>query len=159
MYVSLPELSSLWLISVADGASVFYTSQAKPTTFRNLRSYVLHRLFGAPATTAGQQVSALTSRSFAFGERANVVDRDGVLVPSGWDSWGKIKILRDSFEPSEMSEAWETTMREHAGAPEDLTTGANGAPPRSAAQTYKDVVSDPHSHKVCFLSRSQFLRR
>ncbi|KAJ1550158.1 hypothetical protein HK405_001274, partial [Cladochytrium tenue] len=34
---------------------------------------------------------------FPFVERAQVVDRDNVFVPSGWDSWGKIKVQGESF--------------------------------------------------------------
>ncbi|POW22740.1 hypothetical protein PSHT_00894 [Puccinia striiformis] len=38
--------------------------------------------------------------------KANVVDRDEVLIPMGWDSWGKIKILRDGFDPSVVGNGW-----------------------------------------------------
>lgn len=36
----------------------------------------------------------------------NVVDRERVLVPMGWDSWGKIRILRDGFDAEEVSREW-----------------------------------------------------
>lgn len=36
----------------------------------------------------------------------NVIDRDKILVPPNWDSWGKIRILRDAFEVESVAERW-----------------------------------------------------
>ncbi|KAI9013038.1 dynein light intermediate chain-domain-containing protein [Gaertneriomyces semiglobifer] len=65
------------------GAALFYTSSRYPKTLTDLRAYILHRLH---------------PQSFSFTQRPEVVERDTVLVPSGWDSWGKIGILREGFD-------------------------------------------------------------
>lgn len=36
----------------------------------------------------------------------NVIDRDKIMVPPNWDSWGKIRILRDAFDVEAVSERW-----------------------------------------------------
>ena len=36
----------------------------------------------------------------------NVVDRDKVLIPSNWDSWAKIRILRNGFDVEGVNKAW-----------------------------------------------------
>lgn len=33
--------------------------------------------------------------------------RTEVFVPAGWDSWVKIKVLRDGFDPSEIAKRWD----------------------------------------------------
>lgn len=38
--------------------------------------------------------------------RPNTLDRDRVAIPAGWDSWGKITVLRE-FDPKGWGEAWE----------------------------------------------------
>ena len=75
-----------FLIFLLDGASLFYISKYKPTTLLNLRNYILHRLF------------ASSEIRFPYNLKSQVIDRDSVMVPIGWDSWGKIKALRDEFD-------------------------------------------------------------
>lgn len=36
----------------------------------------------------------------------NVVDREKVLIPPNWDSWGKIRVLRDGFDVESISSGW-----------------------------------------------------
>lgn len=36
----------------------------------------------------------------------NVIDRDKILVPPNWDSWGKIRVLREGFEVEGISTGW-----------------------------------------------------
>lgn len=33
-----------------------------------------------------------------------------MLVPVGWDSWGKITVLRDGFDPARINRAWEASL-------------------------------------------------
>jgi dynein light intermediate chain 1, cytosolic len=63
---------------------------------------------------------------FKFTHPANALDRDRIVIPAGWDSWGKIKILRDDFEPSKWSEGWEKDMESFSFAPPNSTTSTNG---------------------------------
>ncbi|SGY37841.1 BQ5605_C003g01898 [Microbotryum silenes-dioicae] len=136
------------------GAALFFTSHSRPMTFARLRSYILHRLFSPPPTTvsaptalgnqADEAGSVPTStlplnavgsalKAFPFNHRANVVDREEVLVPSGWDSWGKIRVLRDRFDPEAFSRAWDDDVR--SGLGEVSTRGG-------AVAMYEDIVVD-----------------
>lgn len=36
----------------------------------------------------------------------NVIDRDRVLIPPLWDSWGKIRVLREGFDVEGISSGW-----------------------------------------------------
>lgn len=40
----------------------------------------------------------------------NVVDRMAIVVPSGWDSAGKIRLLSETFSPEAVLEAWITDL-------------------------------------------------
>ena len=41
----------------------------------------------------------------------NVVDRMAIVVPSGWDSVGKIRLLSETFSPEAMLESWTIDLR------------------------------------------------
>jgi len=47
----------------------------------------------------------------------NVIERDKILVPPNWDSWGKIRILREGFELETVGDAWSIEIQD---PPEDL---------------------------------------
>lgn len=47
----------------------------------------------------------------------NVIDRDKIVIPPCWDSWGKIRILREGFEMEEISNAWSVEIQDEP-APE-----------------------------------------
>jgi dynein light intermediate chain 1 len=59
---------------------------------------------------------------FPFPHRPNALDRDRIIIPAGWDSWGKIAVLRDSFDSRAWGEAWERDL-----ASEDEEPVADGA--------------------------------
>ncbi|KAJ3337152.1 hypothetical protein HDU93_001533 [Gonapodya sp. JEL0774] len=107
------------------GASLVYTSTSKPHTSTALRSYILHRLLHQlPPSTASDPSSGTSSPrqlpSFPFLRRAQVVDRDAVLVPTGWDSWGKIRVLRDGFDCPSAADTG-------SGSPQSSIDGGSGA--------------------------------
>ncbi|KAK5073598.1 hypothetical protein LTR64_007264 [Lithohypha guttulata] len=58
-------------------------------------------------------IQSLLKREVA---KHNVIDRDKILVPPNWDSWGKIRILRDAFEPETIAERWSIEIQ----SPPDL---------------------------------------
>ncbi|KAK0533974.1 hypothetical protein OC835_002836 [Tilletia horrida] len=117
------------------GAALFYTSHTRPQSFDVLRSYVLHRLFpplpatGAAAAAsaeangarpgiggtststnagAGASGAAATAISFPFNHRAaTLAERETLLVPTGWDSWGKINALREGFDCKGWGLGWD----------------------------------------------------
>jgi dynein light intermediate chain 1 len=41
------------------------------------------------------------------------------VVPAGWDSWGKIVVLRDGFEAKTWGEAWERDLESDNNLSED----------------------------------------
>ncbi|KZO98132.1 DLIC-domain-containing protein [Calocera viscosa TUFC12733] len=110
------------------GAALFYTTHA-PQTLANLRSYALHLLF-IPTPVAPNE--PLPRNPFPFAQRANALDRDRILIPVGWDSWGKIKILREDFDVRRWGEGWES----------DLDSG-EAAPVGGAQDWFKEILG-PH---------------
>ncbi|KAI9263502.1 dynein light intermediate chain-domain-containing protein [Helicostylum pulchrum] len=89
---------TLRCICMKYGAALFYTSTLHPHTYHNLREYILHR------------VLTTSTKPYPFHIKAQVIERDTVLVPSGWDSWGKIKILREGFDCENLSDGWDADM-------------------------------------------------
>ncbi|WWC57570.1 uncharacterized protein I303_100102 [Kwoniella dejecticola CBS 10117] len=114
-------------ICLAYGASLFYTAPTQPTTYSLLRSYLLHRLYTVPPTLSLTTTNTSTaqidptptihtaSTRFPFPHRANVLDRDAVMVPSGWDSWGKVNVLREGFDPARIGTAFQNSLRRFKG--------------------------------------------
>ncbi|KAF8138908.1 dynein light intermediate chain-domain-containing protein [Boletus edulis] len=117
------------------GAALFYTTP-QPSTLNVLRQYTLHLLFTPPAPSpgvaAGMEAPAPIRNPFVFHHRPNTLDRDRIVVPAGWDSWGKIGVLREGFEARLWGEAWDTGLAEGAE-----TEDAGGA-----KRMYRSLVPD-----------------
>ncbi|KAK2466008.1 hypothetical protein APHAL10511_001649 [Amanita phalloides] len=102
------------------GAALFYTTPL-PATLQVLRQYALHLLFMPPAPSpgmAGADAQAPIRNIFPFRHKPNTLDRDHIVVPAGWDSWGKISVLRDGFDAKAWGEAWERDLDESLTAEE-----------------------------------------
>lgn len=81
----------------------------------------------------------------------NVIDRDKVVVPPNWDSWGKIRVLRDGFDPEVVNNGWSLDIAENQQAltngnseeanaedhPESKNTAAG------AVAYYEEAIRDP----------------
>lgn len=119
----------------SDGAALFYTTP-QPSTLSVLRQYALHLLFMPPApslgVTAGTEAPAPIRNPFVFHHRPNTLDRDRIVVPAGWDSWGKIGVLREGFEARVWGEAWDT----------DLAEGSETEDAGGAKRMYRALVPD-----------------
>ncbi|KAK3807260.1 MAG: dynein light intermediate chain-domain-containing protein, partial [Benniella sp.] len=129
---------TLRTICLKYGASLFYTSIHHPHTFADLRQYILHRLL-TPSTLNNaqqQQQQQQQPSSFPFKLRAQVVERDQVMVPSGWDSIGKIKVLRSGFDCEGVAAGWDDDLRE--GAPAEGVPQANGV-----RKVYEETIRNP----------------
>lgn len=61
----------------------------------------------------------------------NVVERDKVLVPPHWDSWGKIRVLREGFDVEGINLGWSADI-----APDQAETEGG------AVEVYEDVIKD-----------------
>ena len=109
---------------MVDGAALFYTTPV-PANLQVLRQYVLHLLFMPPAPSPGMvtstEVQAPVRKIFPFSHKPNTLDRDRIVVPAGWDSWGKIAVLRDGFDAKMWGEAWERDLEA------DESSGESGA--------------------------------
>jgi len=110
----------------SDGASLFYTTPS-PATLQVLRQYALHLLFmpQAPLSTTAStsETPASVRNPFPFQHKPNTLDRDHIVVPAGWDSWGKITVLRDGFDAKLWGEAW---VQDLEAEDNDEGSGAKG---------------------------------
>ncbi|KAF8969341.1 dynein 1 light intermediate chain [Flammula alnicola] len=117
------------------GAALFYTTPL-PANLQVLRQYALHLLFMPPAPSPGMvvatEVQAPVRHIFPFTHKSNTLDRDRIVVPAGWDSWGKIAVLRDGFDAKMWGEAWEHDL--------DAEEGEAGA-----KKAYANLVPDQGS--------------
>jgi dynein light intermediate chain 1 len=60
--------------------------------------------------TSASEAPAPIRNPFVFHHKPNTLDRDRIVVPAGWDSWGKIGVLRDGFDAKAWGEAWEVDL-------------------------------------------------
>lgn len=83
----------------------------------------------------------------------NVIDRDKIVVPPNWDSWGKIRVLRDGFDVESVSEGWAIDLAHPlpTGKPQAIHSTAEGEifeangksePEGSAVAMYEEQVQD-----------------
>jgi hypothetical protein len=82
---------ALRTVGLEYGAGVFYMSSQRPDTIQQFRSYLLHRLFESTKSRS------LVGSSFPFEGKVQALERDRIMIPSGWDSVGKIKIVKETF--------------------------------------------------------------
>ena len=118
-----------------DGAGLFYTTP-QPTTLNVLRQYALHTLFVPPAPAPDGALDGAVAparNAFPFSHKPNTLDRDRIVVPAGWDSWGKIAVLRDGFDAKAWGEAWEYDLES------DADSGGSEA---GARKQYAALVQD-----------------
>ncbi|KAG9303822.1 hypothetical protein G9A89_018719 [Geosiphon pyriformis] len=129
---------SLRTICLKYGAALFYTTPRQSMTFTNLRQYILHRLLGE------KSFSSDTKSNYGFNVKAQVLERDTVMVPAGWDTWGKIKTIREDFECERMLQGWDYDMEVN---PDVATTDRINGESISAKKDYDEVVYHQDSDK------------
>jgi hypothetical protein len=123
----------------ADGASLIYTTPSVPSQLPTL----IHSSLGIHSLLKKQPL------------KHNVIDRDKVVIPPNWDSWGKIRVLRDGFDVDQVSNGWSIdldqpfprtqpngTAQEDGQANGDTERSA-GNPEGSTVALYEDSVQDP----------------
>jgi dynein light intermediate chain 1 len=61
------------------------------------------------------------------------------LVPPNWDSWGKIRVLRDGFDVEAINKAWSVDIEETSSliTPDDITSTGG------AVSSYEEQIRDP----------------
>ncbi|KAG5360411.1 hypothetical protein CJU89_3476 [Yarrowia sp. B02] len=93
--------------------------QYSDTTFDFIHQYIRTVLlkYGATFATVPQQKAALETLGKLFPLLLNFPLQDGkveadpsnrtaTVIPQGWDSWAKIQVIDDKFEPKTVSEQW-----------------------------------------------------
>ncbi|KAK9456598.1 dynein light intermediate chain-domain-containing protein [Dipodascopsis uninucleata] len=111
-------------ILLKHGASLLYLSERS----NNLFPMLLYLASCVTKLSAAQSKNHLLN--IAYSVKPNVVDRDSILTPSGWDSWSKIKMIRESFDIAGVSKEWVNDLSD--GSAEDMTGGLT--------EVYEDVV-------------------
>lgn len=118
----------------SDGAAMFYTSMSQPVSLTQLRAYTLHFLFMPPAPPPD---TPPLKYLFPFRQRPNLLDRDRIALPAGWDTWGKIGFVRENFDCAKWSEAWD----------KELEDGGNGGA-TGAKALYAELIGIEDTDKV-----------
>ncbi|EKG15126.1 Dynein 1 light intermediate chain [Macrophomina phaseolina MS6] len=126
-------------ILLKHGASLIYTMPAAPGSLQTL----VHSSLGIKSMLQKNQL------------KHNVIDRDRVLVPPNWDSWGKIRVLRDGFDAEGVSQAWSVdiqtpqprrpSLNGEANGEEVIQNGAHQEPEEEspAVSIYEETIRDP----------------
>ena len=127
-----------WLrcVLLKHGASLVYTTSFDPNHVKEL----VHTSLG---------IHSMLKREVV---KHNIIERDKILVPPNWDSWGKIRILREGFELETVGDAWSVEIQDRpeevdkfdATNAEDREQETNGATPsESAVGIFESAFPDP----------------
>ncbi|RMZ91239.1 hypothetical protein DV736_g1550, partial [Chaetothyriales sp. CBS 134916] len=97
-----------WLrcMALKHGASLIYTSSSDSNSLRTL----LH---------SSLSISSLLKRDIA---KPNYLDKDKILVPPNWDSWGKIRPIHEGTDLEAISHAWSVEIQGQPEASPDFST-------------------------------------
>ena len=125
----------MWIIQLttADGASLIYTS----TSFPNSLPTLVHSTLGIHSQLKKQIL------------KHNVIDRDKILVPPNWDSWGKIRVIREGFDVEGTSSGWSIDIQGPPSAAVDgsmETSNTETSLEGTVLSTYESTISDPHAY-------------
>ncbi|KAJ5104904.1 hypothetical protein NUU61_002251 [Penicillium alfredii] len=126
-------LQFLRTLLLKHGASLIYTT---PFLANSLQS-LIHSSLGIHSLLKRQSL------------KHNVIDRDKILVPANWDSWGKIRIIREGFDMEGVSTAWSIEIQDPpepidqpaAGQPGENTDSADDG--SSAVTVFEQTIKDP----------------
>ncbi|ORY67781.1 dynein light intermediate chain-domain-containing protein [Pseudomassariella vexata] len=113
-------LQYLRTVLLKHGASLIYTTPSTPSLLQPL----IHASLGIHSLVKRQSL------------KHNTIDRDKIVIPPNWDSWGKIRILRDAFDVEAVSTGWGIDLSMDFATRSD-TNGANGIT--------GDAVPDPEA--------------
>ena len=136
----MPCCLKLSLIIVSDGSSLIYTSISAHNSLPTL----IHSSLGIHSTLKKQAL------------KHNVIDREKILVPPNWDSWGKIRVLREGFNVEGVSQGWSIDISAVANPKSNTSTdhdsNINGAsdltaPEGSVLPLYESTITDPNASK------------
>ena len=123
------------LTRIIDGASLIYTAPSITSPLQGL----VHSSLGIHSLLKRQPL------------KHNVIDRDKVVVPPNWDSWGKIRVLRDGFDVEAVNKGWSIDIEEFHDT-KNYAKSANGDASieleatrvLGAVMSYEETIRDPN---------------
>ncbi|KAK4647070.1 uncharacterized protein QC761_122250 [Podospora bellae-mahoneyi] len=104
------------------GASLIYTTPSLPSQLPSL----IHSSLGIHSLLKKQPL------------KHNVIDRDKIVVPPNWDSWGKIRVLREGFDVERVSNAWTADLDQPFPHPQSNGNTSNGEPNGESGEAVHD---------------------
>ena len=135
-------LQYLRTVLLKHGASLIYTASSAPGSLQTLIRSTLN-------------IQSLLQRNVL---KHNLIDRDKILVPPGWDSWGMIRVLREGFDVEGTSHDWSVDIEgsslpvgpsDGSGSLDHRTNATNGNlrdQKGSATSAYEGIIRDPKDH-------------
>ncbi|KAL8908385.1 MAG: hypothetical protein Q9171_005472, partial [Xanthocarpia ochracea] len=144
-------LQYLRTVLLKHGSSLIYTSLSIPNSLPTL----IHSSLGIHSLLKRQTI------------KHNVIDRDKILVPPNWDSWGKIRVLREGFDVEGISSGWSLdiqlapiyppTQPSDPNSADTTTNKLTSAPPTerppspnnpgSVLSIYEQTILNPYSDR------------
>ena len=122
-----------------DGASLVYTSNANP----NSLPILVQSMLGIQSMLKRQPL------------KHNVIDRDKILIPAHWDSWGKIRVLREGFDVEGICNDWSAeidlyTQTQHQGLDENIPISKDLSRQGHSKlfRAYSEAIQDPATHAL-----------
>nr|XP_020462504.1 cytoplasmic dynein 1 light intermediate chain 1-like [Monopterus albus] len=106
------------------GASLVYTSVKEMKNLDILYKYLVHRLYGFP-----------------FHCPAQVVERDAVFIPSGWDNEKKIAILHENFQTVKADDGFEDVIVKPPVRKDTTSRAPTGSPRTSNRSAAANVAN------------------
>ncbi len=118
-------LQFLRTVLLKHGASLIYTSTSAPNSLPTL----IHSSLGIQSLLKKQAL------------KHNVIDRERILVPPNWDSFGKIRVIREGFDVEKTSAGWnEEINRNSHNVDEELLPAEGGV-----LEHYETTIKDPYA--------------
>ena len=108
-----------------DGASLIYTTSFDSNNVGTL----IHSSLGIHSLLKRESV------------KYNIIDRDKIVIPPNWDSWGKIRILREDFEMENLSNAWSVEIQ----SPPEAEFHSSMTKPAAKTDTKAEIEGEPTS--------------
>jgi dynein light intermediate chain 1, cytosolic len=121
-----------WLrcVLLKHGASLIYTASFDANSLR-------------PLLQSSLSIQSLLKRETA---KPNYIEREKILIPPNWDSWGKIRTLREGTELETISDAWSVEIQAKPDEKsEDSSPASDKASiePDSAVALYESTLPRP----------------
>ncbi|CAK7274554.1 hypothetical protein SEPCBS57363_006224 [Sporothrix epigloea] len=117
-------LQYLRTVLVKHGASLIYTTPNTPSQLPTL----IHACLGVTSLVKRQPL------------KPEVIKRTEVVVPSNWDSWTKILVVREGFEVEQVSDGWSMDLQRPFYVPQQQS-GSDVAPAKPSTAPASRITS------------------